>query len=421
MLISCLGGCSLQVVAAELPALDLRRAEQAGVRMLAGQHLRLFTDLPPQAAVDELPAVFDAAVGTWAAYFGVAAERTELWQVRGFLIQDRQRFAALGVLPAQRPNFPQGFATERELWLLEQPSAYYRRHLLLHEGTHAFMLALLGGTGPGWYAEGLAELWGTHTWQDGQLTLRTMPADRHEVPMWGRIKSIREAHQAGAALSLAAVLALDQRRSLTTTEYAWCWSFCKFLDAHPRWQNKFRQLPQHVNDSQFNQRFQELYHAEWSDLQVEWQALVADWDYGYDHQQLAMQHREPQPVGAVAKCTLAAEKGWQSTGWLLKAGQQYRITATGRYQIAHDTQPWPCEPGGVTLAYHAGYPLGMLLGALRGQHQDNFSPPTPIGLGATLRPEQDAVLYLRVNDSPAGWHDNRGEIFVRLAPSQGPK
>ena len=47
-----------------------------------------------------------------------------------------------------------------ELWLHDQPTAYYRRHLLLHEGTHVFMASFLGGCGPGWYMEGTAELFG---------------------------------------------------------------------------------------------------------------------------------------------------------------------------------------------------------------------------------------------------------------------
>ena len=54
------------------------------------------------------------------------------------------------------------FRCGAELWLRDQPTPYYRRHLLLHEGTHVFMASFLGGCGPGWYMEGIAELFGTH-------------------------------------------------------------------------------------------------------------------------------------------------------------------------------------------------------------------------------------------------------------------
>jgi hypothetical protein len=70
----------------------------------------------------------------------------------------------------------------------------------------------------------------------------------------------------------------------------------------------------------------------------------------------------------------------------------------------------------VTIEYHDGRPLGMLLGALRptGEGAGSFGEPIAIGLGATLKPERDGVLYLRVNDLPAKLDDNRGTMSVRV-------
>ena len=59
------------------------------------------------------------------------------------------------------------------------------------------MYTLLGAVGPGWYMEGMAELLGTHRWQEGQLQLRVIPDHRQEVPMWGRIKLVRDAYRDG--------------------------------------------------------------------------------------------------------------------------------------------------------------------------------------------------------------------------------
>jgi hypothetical protein len=99
-------------------------------------------------------------------------------------------------------------------------------------------------------------------------------------------------------------------------------------------------------------------------------------------------------------------------------GYSYRFTAGGRFQIAADPDgtPWPCEPGGVTIEYHDGRPLGMLLGALCPTDGDpgNFATPVPIGAGGTLKPDEDSFLYLRVNDHPAKLKDNRGEVEVRI-------
>src|SRR5262249_49135023 len=136
--------CSLLIPAAATvqaaagTRIDDGQAQTAGVRKLVGQHITLYTDLPSSPEIDSLPAVFDAAVPEWAEYFGIDAAQTRDWQVRAFLIGDRKVFDKLGVMPTGDSSFLHGLATGSELWLYDQPSAYYRRHLLLHEGTHAF-------------------------------------------------------------------------------------------------------------------------------------------------------------------------------------------------------------------------------------------------------------------------------------------
>ena len=62
----------------------------------------------------------------------------------------------------------------------------------------------------------------------------------------------------------------------------------------------------------------------------------------------------------------------------------------------------------------------MLIGALRPTDgsRSSFATPVSIGTGATLKPESDAFLYLRVNDHPAKLNDNRGNIKVRIERDQ---
>jgi hypothetical protein len=391
-----------------------RRAALVGLRKIVGQHLRLYTDLPPSDAVDSLPVVFDAAVPLWADYFGIAPEALRHWRLQGYLIEDRAKFAALGLLPTAQPDFLHGFSQGNELWLMEQPSDYYRRHLLLHEGTHCFMATQLGEMGPGWYMEGMAELLGTHRWHEDRLEMGVLPARREAVPMWGRIKWVREAVRAGKPLELAAVLALDRRQRLGTDEYAWCWALCQLLDAHPRWQARFRQLAEDVSEAGFNERFRQRWGPQWGELLVEWDGFVATLDYGYDAQRMAMRHAESAPVTDPASTTVQAAQGWQSSGWILEPAHHYQLEAAGRYQIANRGEPWPCEPGGVTLEYHAGHPLGQLLGAWRSVASDRFSEPFAIGLGRVVEPTERGVLYLRVNDSPARLSEHQGTLAVSI-------
>ena len=410
--------CQTAAVETSVRRVDERRAALAGIRRVDGRHLRLYTDLPRGNTVDGLGNVFDAAVEGWAEYFGIAPERTARWRMQGFLVEDRAKFAALGLLPETNPDFVNGYCQGRELWLAEQPSDYYRRHLLLHEGTHGFMYAFLGEGAPGWYMEGMAELLGTHRWQEGRLALRQLPANRDDVPMWGRIKLVQE----NRALPLPAVLAFGEGRALSTDQYCWCWALCTFLDSHPRLGEQFRSLSKRINSKDFNKAFRETYRRQWSDLLFEWQTFVAALDYGYDTEKMTVIHREASPVGAKAEITIAADRGWQSTGWQLQAGRTYAVAATGRYEIARETiagesQSWPCEPGGVTLEYHDGLPLGMLLGLLRpvdGQSVNDLSEPLALGLQASVTPQVDAILYLRVNDWPGRLSDNQGRLRVSI-------
>jgi hypothetical protein len=397
---------------------DEKRAEAAGVRKLAGKHLVLYTDVKSSPDIDSLPALFDLAVPQWAEYFGVPEDTYRNWQAQGFLIRDRETFEALGLMPPVEQDFPNGISVGREFWFYAQPSDYYTRHLMLHEGTHVFMLSFLGGCGPGWYMEGTAELFGTHRYDERykQLTLRTMPMNRDEVPMWGRIKLINLAPERDHPLT--AVLETDNSRQLSDDKYAWCWAACKFLDTHPRYRARFRKLQANVTAPDFNDRFRDAFRGQWADLQSEWLAFIAALDYGYDFDRTAIDFRRGKPLTKPVKVQLAADRGWQSSGVQVEAGKTYRITAKGRYEIANDGDPWPCEPGGITIDYHEGRPLGTLLGAIDG-HKTGATLATvfDVGLGTTITPAATGTLYLRVNDSPARLDDNRGTLTATIAPS----
>ncbi len=369
----------------------------------------LYTDVASNPEVDRLPVIFDLAVPQYAAYFGIDLAKTANWQPRAYLIGDRRRFASLGLLPSGHEEFANGITFGSEMWLHDQPTDYYRRHLLLHEGTHAFMNTFLGGCGPGWYMEGTAELLGTHRLdpRTGRLTLRIMPGSREEVPMWGRIKLIKVAAAAGRGLTLPAVMQLNNRKQLGDEAYAWCWAAAKLLDSHPRYRDRFRNLHTVVLEQDFNDIVRRNFAADWADLNAEWQAYIATLDYGFDFARMAIDFHSGKPLGGGPRtATIAADRGWQSSGAWLDAGKSYEVTAKGRYQIAAEenngtTKPWPCEPGGVTIDYHEGLPLGMLLGAIdsRGEHSvpaaASFAEPVAIGLRHSQAGHQRNAVFAR--------------------------
>jgi hypothetical protein len=128
------------------------------------------------------------------------------------------------------------------------------------------------------------------------------------------------------------------------------------------------------------------------------------------------------PAGG-ATVSIAADRGWQSTGFRLAADKKYGVTASGRYFVGREPKPWPCEAGGVTIRYHAGRPLGMLLAAVAdtGGEAGSVTPlasPQGIGLTGEVKPKADGTLYLKINEAASGLGDNSGSVLVNLQEAQ---
>jgi hypothetical protein len=396
------------------------RALAAGFRRLEGEHLVLFTDRPSDPEIDILPQVFDQAYSQWCAYFSRPQQLGKAWRMHAFLMGERSRFRAAGTLPADLPQFDHGYCAGMDLWLDEQPNAYYRRHLLLHEGTHGFMHTVLGSVGPVWYAEGMAELLATHRWADGRLTLDWFPRSRDEVPLLGRIKLVRDAVAAGHARSVAEILATDPVNRFGNQTYAWCWALASLLDRDARYRPRFRQSQADVLRSDFNALLERRFAADWGQLNDQWDVFAATLDHGYDFQRAAIEFAKGEPLPpAGAKLMLRADRGWQSARLTLDAGHRYRVRASGRFQVADKPRTWWCEPGGVSIRYIAGHPLGVLLAAVRPDRRDSRQPtplvrPQVVGLSASIEPTETGTLYLRINDSPAELSDNAGQLEVEV-------
>jgi hypothetical protein len=390
------------------------------IRQLVSKHLTLLTDLPPSADVDALPELFDQAFPQWCEYFGVDPVKHAGWHVRACLMRMPERFAAAGLLPASVPEFRSGYALGDAVWCRDQASPYYRRHLLLHEGTHAFMHALVGGVGSPWYAEGIAELLATHSLVDGRLTLNVFPKSRDDFSKWGRIEIVATETAAGRAMNLPRVMAYDPKVDGENEWYGWCWALAAMLDHDPRTRDHFRQVPKLVESPHFDADVAKLFGADWSRVAADWQAFSATIDYGYDFARMRVDFAPGRSLAKDgAQVQVAADRGWQSSGVKLEAGKSYRVRAQGRFQVAREPRVWWSEPGGVTIRYYRGQPLGILLGVVySGDAQANatndWAAPQPLGLGGVIKPDRSGTLYLRVNDAPDSLADNAGSVDVEI-------
>jgi hypothetical protein len=441
-----LGVSSEIVPTSVLRPLDLRRAAAKGIRVLEGRYLTLLTDLPAAPEIDELPAVFDAAVPQWCDYYGINPRAVAHWKPRGFLMTDRKLFEAAELVPKSLVEFPYGYTFEGEIYLLNPKSDYYRRHLLLHEGTHVFQFEVAKIRSEQWYAEGIAEHFATHSWKAGRLRTRFIPSSDAEVSKWGRIEMVQQALENGQALTLAEVARLNGKSFAVNSSYGWTWHLAVLLDLHPRYQRRFRELQRAHRGRDLSAALQTEFFLPDQILADDFASFTRDAVYGYDWQRTAIDYRpgKPFPPGVShAQALVAADRGWQASGVQLQAGKAYRITARGTYLLRKEPTPWQTEPNGITLRYHHGQPLGILLAAIRGDSDENtantaptradsvadpaakhapaaastsasFRQPFVVGHAGELIAPRGGTLYFKLNDSAAELSDNQGSVEVAI-------
>jgi hypothetical protein len=412
--------------AAESPA-DLAR--RAGLQIFAGRHLTLLTDRPRRAddGLDELPGVFDQAFATWCLHYGLDPAQHASWRAVGCLMVDRERFRAAGLLPADGtiPEFENGFCAADCFWLMDQSNPDYRRHLLLHEGVHAFTLTLRAADAPPWYTEGIAEYLATHRLdRDGVAALRFVPTPlprrRADAEQLGRIERLRQLHDAGSAPSLAAVFATAPQAHRALGAYAASWAAVAFLAGHPAHREAFAATERLPLDRDFTSRVRAA--PGWDDRAAsrDFAAFVADLDYGYDFDRMAIDWSPGAPLTAPRTVSVAGDRGWQNTGGSLEQGQQISFTASGRITVGQaSAYRLQSSPDGITLRWYRGRPVGRLLIAQWVEPDDDQQPGFRVlaeGASGTITAATAGPLFVKLNESPGELADHGGEFTVTLAP-----
>ncbi|HWL10574.1 MAG TPA: hypothetical protein VNQ76_19365 [Planctomicrobium sp.] len=408
------------------PLRDDARAASLGIQKYTSRHLILYTDIDPQIA-RTLPPLINQIMPAWEAYFGELppARDGSDFQMTCYLMQDQERFAAAGMQPEGVMLTRFGRQIGREFWMLEQSGDYYRRHLFFHEATHAFMTTLPSVLPPLWYLEGMAEYFATHSIDDrGRITFGIMPIAPEQVPEWGRIELIRQENFYRRTLSLPQIGAMtnDQFIQPRPVPYSWSWAVCSFLDRHPRYQDRFRQLGQNMEYSAFQRLMEELFEPDRRLLAAEWGEFARRLDYGFDIPANAFLSRPSRSWsnGETVTIEVASRQGWQSTGLHVDGGKSVSIQATGQVQLKPGTVPWVSEPQGISLDYAGGFPVGTLLAAWLplasavDEETEIQLEVTPVGSGATITASKSSELWLRINDHGDDLHNNEGSYHVEI-------
>lgn len=396
------------------------QAQMAGLRVLSGRRLILATDRPARAGdgVEELCEIFDQAFATWCQHYGLDPEQTGDWRSLGCLVVDRERFRAAGLLPDSIPPFVNGYCDRSRFWMADQPNPDYRRHLLLHEGAHAFTLTLRGLDGPTWYTEGIAEYLATHRLDDGRFVPTPIPLAPEDVEQLGRIEELVRQAAAGEAPTLESVLSTPGEAHRRIADYAASWAVVAMLINHPRYAADFLRLERGPLDATLTERLRSS--ASWNELLAhrDFAAFVEDIDHGYDFARSSIDWMDGQPLVAPAVVSVQAGKGWQNTGISITPGGAVSFEASGRCRIGQlNGKPIATEAGGISLGWHRGRPLGRLLLA-QWIDVDQGGSFVVLGEGAfgSIEPRTEGPLFVKLNEPPGELADGEGAISLSLAP-----
>ena len=416
------------------PELNRDELRAEGLRIVESEHLILVTDLPLESVAD-LPQLADALFVTLERRLGKLAPdiaRTT-FQVTGFLMDARDRFERAGVLPTEQYPIRHGRHLGYRFWMNNQTADYYRRHLMLHEFVHCFLMCEYGMSDipPLWYTEGIAEYYATHQLHAdlAKSEFGILPSSVEGFEGWHRIAEIRRhfnqepsvTGELAGIVPLQAVLHPPEMTFQEDSQYANAWALVWLISHHPELQLDFAAVSACRTKRQFEDAIADVPEALWKQLDQVWplyldglhEADVADVQFP-----ALTPLKPPESNGEIrlpAEFALDVSHQWASTGLSLTKGQEIVIECKGRYVVEQTTKPWFSEPDGITIDYVDGRPLGEVIGIIVSADGTQITRHIPIGSMKRLRSPIDGFLWLQINDHWSERDRNEGTVTVRIS------
>ena len=409
-----------------------------GLRRIESKRLVLITD-SHDADLDKIPAIADQLFDALQAWFGklaAAADGSE-FQVLGHIMVDRAKFRAANLLPDESFTIRHGKHHRYAFWTGYPETAYYRRHLALHEFVHCFMTCetSVQDVPPLWYLEGMAELFGTHqvgTHQAQQInsawqaSFGTMPAQANGYEGWGRIRAFRKDFEAAdhQQLSVQQIPSFDSVvPSLVDVfespfQYSSSWAVCWFLKHHPDAGQVMPALAKQRSRIDFLSEWERQRNDFGQRLAVDWLLFAEQLDFGFDPERCFPVHLATADNAAVQSSSsstfeLASDRGWQNTGVELRRGESIEITCQGRCTLNETAQPWISSPSGISIEYYRGHRIGRVVAVLVSKQGNRITDRLKVGSAATVTADFDGQVWLQVNDASDDRANNSGAYQVQ--------
>ena len=401
------------------PQLNPDQLSRAGLRVLRSKHLVLVTDIPavdvaglPQLA-DSLYLQLCRELGTPAAAADDAA-----FQVTGYLMDAPERFGDAGLLPPQRYVIRHGRHLGYQFWMRNQTTDYYRRHLLLHEFVHCFMMCETGmrDIPPLWFTEGIAEYYATHEQQPFRAGI--VPARQQGFEGWGRIGELTEQlRQEGSEILLRDVLKPNRRIFESELHYAQGWAMYWLIRTHPELRDEFQLLTGVRSRGQFDRAVARLSPQTIARMQIVWLLVLDSLTEGFDVDRSFPELDPPWrewTAGEDRQLNVRADRGWQPSGVSSSTAMSIKIVAEARCILRQEGGDWVSEPQGITIDYVAGSPLGELQAMAVPREPASAPQRLRIGRQSTISIPANSELWLRINDLESSRAENSGGYRVQL-------
>jgi len=398
--------CLATTVCLAAPAFAQNAKQKEGVATVpfkladyTSAHILLHTDLA-QPEAKELLARLETMLSLISAYW----RRPPSGVIECYVARDIARWPTDVIDPHGRAKIEQGAGVTLTQTLssgkrfLAKATVYAvsDRGTPQHEVVHAYCQQAFGRAGPIWYAEGMAEM--GQYWRDNDASVHCHP----EV--------VKYLH-ASVPRPLGEIVNAGKPIEDNWQNYAWRWALCHLLANNPNYSARFLPLGLGYLNKQQNVTFERVYGAMADDISFEYVFFLKHFDIGYRVDLTAWDWKRKfvaPAAGTAVTSHIAADRGWQPAGILLKGGVEYEYSATGTWKLAKDSDA-------ITADGKSGAPAGSD-GRLVGVVMQDFKLGEPFDLGAegTFTASGDGKLYLRCRDKWNELQDNKGSLAVKI-------
>lgn len=427
---------SAQAPAKSLKTKKAEATQPACPRDYRSANFLVHTDLPADEANDLLKRL-ETMLALISKYWGKPNKQT----IEMFVVRDLDLWPPNSLEPPGRESIEQqagitltsGAVNRQTGQLLAAKSRVYAiadRGVPQHEAVHAYCHQTFGRAGPTWYAEGMAEM--GHCWREGESRVHCLPIV---------VKYLRSVEPK----PLRAIVNSRDQTGDSWQNYAWRWALCHLLANNPNYYDRFRPLGLGILADQPDATFERVYGSMSQEIAFEYLFFLQHFDLGYEVTLTAWDWKTKfrRATSVPVTCTIEANRGWQASRLLVKAGDEFEVSAEGSWSLSLDGPE--LSPFGVELPdqkpatekpaakkpvakksvktepledlpsvwqYDSPFKPGQLVGVLFNDYE--LSEPFAIPADGSFVAPGEGQLFLRCEDAWNRLADNKGKANLKF-------